>query len=145
MSEADIIEIYATARANMDAAFAQLIALNFALIIGVYYFIHKSRLVIKLAIFMIYLLGWVTFASSAVMSGVEIEGAGRDLALLEDAGPVSLTTRGILEIWRSQQSIYYLIALNAVNLLLVISAFFVLFFWKPRTKEELTYIKRFDR
>ncbi|MEO1042446.1 MAG: hypothetical protein AAFX52_09150 [Pseudomonadota bacterium] len=135
MSEAELIEIYSTARTQLDAAIAQLIALNFALIIGVFYFLHRSNFMMKLFVFLIYLFGWITFASSASISGEQIEGAARDLVILQEAGPVSIATEKLLEVWDSTSAVIYLVALNAMNILLVISAFFVLFFWKPRIVE----------
>ncbi|MEM6748688.1 MAG: hypothetical protein AAF608_14825 [Pseudomonadota bacterium] len=135
MTEAELIEIYGTARTQLDAAITQLIALNFALIIGVYYFLHRANIPMKLSVFLIYLFGWITFGSSATFSGEQIEGAAQDLVALRETGPVSISTEKLLSAWSSTGAIIYLIALNAVNLMLVISAIFVLFFWKPRTQK----------
>lgn len=136
MTEAELIEIYGTARTQLDAAVAQLIALNFALIIGVYYFLHRSSFMMKFGIFLIYVFGWLTFISSAGFSGVQISGAAQDLAALQEAGPVSITTENLLDVWQTLSAYVYLAALNAVNFLMVISGFLVLFFWKPRSQQD---------
>ncbi|MEO1656215.1 MAG: hypothetical protein AAFR65_00710 [Pseudomonadota bacterium] len=136
MTEAELIGIYSTARTQLDAAITQLIALNFALIIAVFYFLHRSNFAMKLSVFLVYLFGWTTFGSSAAISGKQIEGAARDLVALKDAGPVTVSTQHLLDVWGSTGAIIYLVALNTVNILLVISAFFVLFFWKPQDAEK---------
>lgn len=54
MSEAQLLELFAAYRNQMDAAFAQTIGISSALVVGIYYFLHRSGLAMKIAIFVLF-------------------------------------------------------------------------------------------
>ncbi len=134
MSEAELFDVFMAARDHLDGAIAQLIALNSALVVGTYYFLHRSRLWVKTAVFVMYLIGWLVFVMSASFSGRLITGTGADLSQLIEAGTASATTLQMAATLSDGRNIVYMVALNGATFLLLISAFVFLFFWTPRDK-----------
>ena len=133
MTEAELLELFTLARAQLDAAFAQVIALNFAMIVAIFYFLHRSGLRLKIAVFILYTIGWYIFVASAGLAGLQMQGLVTELAALQNAGAAGVTTMLLLETLNSPQNIVYLVAANAANFLLLIGVFIFLFFWKPPT------------
>ena len=131
MSEAELLELYAMSKAQLDQSFAQLIALSSALIVAIYYFLHRSGIWLKIAVFVLYAIGWYVLVMSAVSTGGLMQGVVADLAAIQNAGNASAATTSLLNQLRSGANIVYLVAANAANFLLLIGAFIFLFFWKP--------------
>lgn len=131
MTEAELLELFTLARAQLDAAFAQVIALNFAMIVAIFYFLHRSGLLLKIAVFILYAIGWYIFVTSAGLAGRQMQGLISELYALQEAGSAGVTTVLIVETMNSPENMMYLIAANAANFLLLIGAFIFLFFWKP--------------
>src|ERR1700743_2040322 len=61
MSELDLIMLGRAASANEVSWFAQIITINFAMVVGVYYFLHRAHLGMKLFAFFAYTLGMLLY------------------------------------------------------------------------------------
>ncbi|MHA7871189.1 MAG: hypothetical protein ACX939_02445 [Hyphococcus sp.] len=131
MTEAQLLDLLINARTQLDATFAQLITLNFAMVVAIYYFLHRSGVKLKIAVFLLYLLGWFVFWSSAGITGAQLQGLVTQLNDLEQSGDAGATTTLVLSQFSGLYNLFYLIAINAANFLLLIGAFIFLFFWKP--------------
>lgn len=136
MNEAQLLELFSGYRNQMDAAFAQTIGISSALVVGIYYFLHRSGLAMKIAVFVLFALGWFMCVSSGALASQQMVGAVRDLAVLRDQGSASVSTDVLLQTLQSPTNTAYVVAANAVNFLLLIGAFAFLFFWKPPRGDE---------
>lgn len=60
MSEAELIAIIRDVNAQYAALFGQVITINFAMIVAIFYFLHRTSLKLKLASFLFYTIGMLT-------------------------------------------------------------------------------------
>jgi len=84
MSELEIIELIQTSYSQVVVLFSQIIAVNFAMIVAIYYFLSQAGRAIKGAAFLLYTLGAMMFLLFAVReSGVVV--AASDMLKALDA------------------------------------------------------------
>lgn len=131
MTEYELLELFTMARSQLDNAIAQTITLNFALVVAIFYFLHRSGLVLKIGVFALYAIGWFVTVSSGSLAATQMVGIISDLQLLEQDGNAGSATAMLLATLNSSYNTAYVIAANAANFLLLIGAFLFLFFWKP--------------
>lgn len=132
MTEAEILDQVIAARSALDMTISQVIGLTVAMVVGVYYFLHRSGWVVKVGVFLLYALGWLVMASSAGITSRHLLGLHGDLAALAAQGPVSETAASVIRTMREPLGAAYLVATNIGASLLLVGAFVFLFFWKPR-------------
>lgn len=135
MTEAELLDLFTQTRVHLDQTIAQLIALNFALVIAIYYFLYRAGLFLKIAIFILYAIGCFVFVSSAGIAGQEMLEIANELLTLRKARQAGEVTNQILDALSGPTSAAYILAANAANFLLLIGAFAFLFFWKPSGNE----------
>ena len=129
MSELDLIQLLETGRANMAALIGQTIALNFAMVIGIYYFLNRAGLVLKLGSFVLYSLGSLMYFGFMIMQSNGIVAARTALQELPAEG---LSPVGQTELAFSDSPISDIITIVA-NLSiwsLGLIVIYLLFFWK---------------
>ncbi len=131
MNEVQLLELFSGYRTQMDTALAQTIGISSALVVGIYYFLHRSGIAMKIAIFVLFALGWFISVSSGALAAQQMSGVVHDLVALAEKEETSESTRLLLELLRSPTNTAYVMAANAVNFLMLIGAFLFLFFWKP--------------
>jgi len=61
MGEVDLINLGRQTTANEVSWFAQIITINFAMVVGVYYFLHRAHLGMKLFAFLAYTIGMLLY------------------------------------------------------------------------------------
>ena len=131
MTEAEILAQITAARVYLDTTMYQLIGLTVAVVVGVYYFLHRAGLVLKLAAFGLYGIGWFTLFSSAAITSQQLIGLYRDLAALQKAGATGQATGMTLSAIADPSALAYVVVMNAGLWALLVGAFLFLFFWKP--------------
>ena len=71
LSELDLMQLVQEGRAQLAMLVGQIIVINFAMVIGIYYFLNRAGLVLKWASFVLYTLGMFMYiAFSIVQSNV---------------------------------------------------------------------------
>jgi hypothetical protein len=131
MNEVQLLELFSGYRTQMDTALAQTIGISSALVVGIYYFLHRSGIAMKIAIFVLFALGWFISVSSGALAAQQLSGVVHDLVALAGKEEVGQSTMLLLETLRSPTNTAYVVAANAVNFLMLIGGFLFLFFWKP--------------
>ncbi|MBT8473698.1 MAG: hypothetical protein KJN99_13905, partial [Marinicaulis sp.] len=63
MSEPDLLELAAMSRANLGFLVTQIIAVQFAIIAGIYLFLNRTGILLKLFIFVLYTAGYAGLLS----------------------------------------------------------------------------------
>lgn len=131
MTEADLLYHFILIREQLDAAIAQTVGLTLALVVGIYYFLHKAGWRLKLAVFIMYLIGWYVFVISGALAGEHMQGILGELAAKVEAGEASRTTQAVVESMSGKTALIYVITANLGNFVLLIAAASFLFLWKP--------------
>ena len=60
MTQAELFTLVQQVHEQYAALFAQVITINFAMIVAIFYFLHRARLGLRLAAFLFYLVGMLT-------------------------------------------------------------------------------------
>ena len=82
MRELDLIQLLQEGRAQLTALVGQIIAINFAMVIGIYYFLNRSGLMLKWASFVLYTLGVFMYLGFSIVQSIGIGGARTALQAL---------------------------------------------------------------
>ncbi len=129
MSELDLIQLLETGRAQLAALIGQTIALNFAMVIGIYYFLNRAGLVLKWASFVLYSLGSFMFFGFMITQSNGIVAARTALRELPVEG---LSPVGQAQLAFSDSPISDIITLitNLAIWALGLIVIYLLFFWK---------------
>ena len=129
MSELDLIQLLEAARAQMAALIGQTIALNFAMIIGIYYFLNRAGLVLKLGSFVLYSLGSFMYFGFMITQSNGIVAARTALRELPVEG-LSPVGQAQLAFSDSPFSDIITIVTNLSMWSLGLIVIYLLFFWK---------------
>ena len=86
MSEYEILDLLASASAEQTTVIAQLVSLHLAMVVGIYYFLHRSGLPMKLAIAALYSLAFAMHLGLLVTQSDLIVGARNDLIAITETG-----------------------------------------------------------
>jgi hypothetical protein len=129
MTELELLTLARSANDNITSDFAQLITINFAMVIAIYYFLNRARLGMKLFAFAIYLIG------SLMYRGVMLEEANVMAWTLEalKAMPqdklsyVTVRYLGLRDTWLGQSTS---VLKNLALWVLPLGMGWLLFFWK---------------
>jgi hypothetical protein len=113
MTELDLLNLGRSVTENEIGLFTQVITINFAMVVGLYYFLHRARTAIKVFAFVVYLIGMLLFLGEMLMeTGVKVA-----------------TFQQIRALPHPSQLIQYYLALNDSWLSHATSALFNVAFW----------------
>ncbi|MGN6515485.1 MAG: hypothetical protein ACTHLR_06555 [Rhizomicrobium sp.] len=74
MTELDLLNLSRSSTQNEISLFTQVITINFAMVVGLYYFLHRARMAIKVFAFVVYLIGMLLFLGEMLMeTGLKFE------------------------------------------------------------------------
>lgn len=136
MNEHDTLELLLTLEGSQRDMIAQVISLHLVMAAAVFYFLHRSGLAMKLAVFVLYALGNAMYVSMIYNASLQVIGARQHLAELRDAGPISPLTAAVLQTAGAAWSNAPAVITNISFLALWLGTTYFLFFWK-RPKEIL--------
>ena len=132
MSEAEILALLQSYADAQAALIGQVVSLHFALVVAAFYFLHRSGLWMKLAVFVLYTLGNLLFLGLIYNITVKVVAARAELEAMREAG-AHLSRIG-LSVLSSSGAPFVNVASIAANIAFValwIGAVYFLFFWKP--------------
>jgi hypothetical protein len=139
MSELDLFNLARSITTVEIGYFAQMITINFAMIVAIYYFLNQANLPMKIMAFVAYLVGMALFLGEMLFE-TNIKVTVLDL-LREVPHPAILTQR-YLELQGSWLGIATAVVLNSAIWILILGVFYLLFFWKKSPEERDVTIKR---
>lgn len=128
MTEPQLIEMVRTSTDSMTNLFGHLISITFAMIVATYYFLNRSRLLLKLLAIVVYGVGFLMFVGMMLEASNLKRVALAALADLPDGG--SIVARQIVALhegWLFQTTSGFM---NGALWLLALAVVFILFIWK---------------
>jgi hypothetical protein len=129
LSELDLIQLAQEGRAQISALIGQTIAITFAMVVGIYYFLNRAGLVLKLASFVPYTLGMLMYYGLMIVQSNLMVGAITGLRALPAEG-LSPIGQAQLAWYDSPASDFFTIISNASIWALGLIVIYLLFFWK---------------
>jgi hypothetical protein len=129
MSEFEILQLYASATADQTAVIGLLISLHLAIIVGIFYFLHHSGRAMKLAVFVLYTLGYLLLVGLVVNQGALIWGLSRDLVALTENGQ-RLSGVGYAVLQQTHAGWWVNVVASVAVVTLWVGTVAFLFFWK---------------
>jgi hypothetical protein len=132
MSEAEILTLLDKYTEQQTQLIIQVVSLHFALMVAVFYFLYRSGLVMKLAVFALYTLGNSLFLGLIYQLSLRSVAARQDLIELQQGGAeLSTISQVVLNSLQPYTNVVSIIA-NVSFVALWLGAVYFLFFWKKR-------------
>ena len=131
MSEFELVQIVEAATAQMTVLIGQIIAINFAMMVAIYYFLNQAGRALKIAAFVLYSLGSFMFLLLAVRESNIAVAAGTSLRALGYDG-LSAVPRAMADFNGSWQALALNVTINLSFWALWLGVVFLLFFWRKR-------------
>jgi len=131
MSEQELLGLARSVTANEVSWFGQIITINFAMIVGIYYFLNRAQIALKLFAFVVYLVGMFLYLGEMLIeSGTKLATFGALAALPHPSGIV----QEYLGINTSWLGVVTQVLINGAFWLLLIGVFYLLFLWKEKPR-----------
>ena len=134
MTEFELVGIAEDAIAQIVLLVGQIIAINSAMIVAIYYFLSKAGLGMKLSAFFVYTLGSVMFFLLAIRESTISVAARVELEKIPEKLR-SEVTNGLLAFSDSSISVVLSAATNLSVWALWLGVIYLLFFWTPDPKD----------
>jgi hypothetical protein len=130
MSEQDLLNLSRSITANEVSWFGQIITINFAMIVGIYYFLNRAQIALKLFAFGVYLVGMLLYLAEILLE------TNVKIVVLRSLGEIphpSNIVQVYLGVYASWLGILTAALFNGAFWLLAIGVFYLLFFWKEKS------------
>lgn len=130
----DLLELVRSTDQQIAALFGQMISITFAMIAGVYYFLNRARMQLKIFAFVCYSVGMLAFFGMTLREA-NIKRLALDAISAIPLAERSSTVEGLRQLGGSWLFEYTALFINAAHYVLWISVIFLLFFWKKQDDE----------
>lgn len=129
IGEVELIDAIRTSNQQIAALYGQVISINFAMVVAIFYFLNRSKLTIKVLAFLIYLIGMMMFIGLMLEESNFKRVALNALADIP-AENLSAMSSGMLALHESWLFIATAVFLNAGLWAMIFSIAFLLFVWR---------------
>jgi hypothetical protein len=127
MTELDLLDLGRSITTNEVSWFGQVITINFAMVVGIYYFLHRAKLMLKLFAFVAYTMGMLLYLGEILLeSGVKIMVLA-SLQALPHKSAITLEYLGMQSSWVGYTTI---VVFNGSFWVLWFGVVYLLFFWR---------------
>jgi len=133
MSELDLLNLARATTEHDVTWFAQMITVNFGMIVAIYYFLHRARLALKILTFFAYSVGMLVLLGEMLVESNVKMGALEALRALPKA-QLSPPTLHYLAVCDSPVSLVTAVTFNLSVWLFWIGIFYLLFFWRQHSE-----------
>lgn len=133
MSELDLLNLARSTTEHEVTWFAQMITVNFGMVVAIYYFLHRARLALKIFTFFAYSVGMLVLLGEMLVEANVKEGALQALRALPTA-QISPPTVHYLVVCDSWVSLVTRVTFNLSVWLFWAGIFYLLFFWRQHSE-----------
>jgi hypothetical protein len=134
VSELDLLNLGRSTTEHEVSWFAQMITINFGMVVAIYYFLHGARVVLKTFTFFAYTVGMLVLLGEMLVETNVKSGVIEALRALP-AEHLSRPTIHYLAVFDSWVSLVTRITFNLSVWLFWLGVFYLLFFWKRNSKQ----------
>lgn len=127
MTELDLLNLARSATQNEVTWFTQIVTINFAMIVAIYYFLNEAKLALRLFSFIAYMVGSMIFLGEMLIESNVKFATFAMLKALPAKSPVTQQLIGVTEGWLG---ITTAAVFNGAFWVLWLGIFYLLFFWK---------------
>jgi hypothetical protein len=127
MSETDLLNLGRSITANEVSWLGQVITINFAMVVGIYYFLNRAGLALKIFAFVAYMLGMLLYLGEMLIETSLKFQVMSQLRGLPHPSPLARQYVGVNDSWLGTATS---VVFNSAFWLLWIGVFYLLFFWK---------------
>lgn len=131
MTEFEILDLVGAVQSDQIAVITQLISLHLAIVVGIFYFLYRSGIVMKLGIALLYTLGYAMIIGLIVNTSGQLGAARADLLAIKQAnGRLSASGEMLLVQTDISPANWVSLVSNVVFIVLWLGTIGFLFFWK---------------
>ncbi len=132
MTELDLLTLARSTTQNEIAYFSQMIAINFAMVVAIYYFLNQARFAMKLFAFIAYMVGMLLFLGQMLLETNLKVSLLQSLRGLPHPSAVTREYLALADVWLSSLTA---ILFNGAIWILCLGVFYLLFFWRKSPEE----------
>jgi hypothetical protein len=132
MTELDLLNLGRTTTQNEIGDFTQIITINFAMIVAIFYFLNRAQIAMKLFAFIAYAIGMMMFIGQMLLETSLKYTVHESLKALPHPSAVTQEYVGLSGTWLG---IGTTILFNVAIWILWLGVFYLLFFWKKAPEE----------
>ena len=134
MSELELLNLARSTTEHEVTWFAQMITINFAMVVAIYYFLHGANLTLKGFTFFAYTVGMLVLLVEMLVEANVKEGVIESMRALPTQH-LSRPTVRYLAVYDSWVSLLTRITFNLSVWLLLFGVFYLLFLWKRHSNK----------
>jgi hypothetical protein len=134
VSELDLLNLARSITEHQVSWFAQMITINFGMVVAIYYFLHGARLPLKIFTFFAYTVGMLVLLGEMLLETNVKAGVIEALRALPSAN-LSRPTVHYLAVFDSWVALTTQITFNLSVWLFWFGVFYLLFFWKRHSNQ----------
>jgi hypothetical protein len=138
MTELDLLNVARAATVNEMSWFGQLITMNFAMVVAIYYFLNQARIALKIFSFVAYIIGTLVFFGQMLIE-TNIKFAAITALKALPASSVTPPTRQYIAVLESWLGVTTSVVFNSAFWILGAGVFYLLFFWRKATHEAIGF------
>ena len=134
MTELDLLNLARSTTEHEVTWFAQMITINFGMVVAIYYFLHGAKLALKVFTFLAYTVGMLVLLGEMLVETNVKAGVVEALRALPPEH-LSRPTAHYLAVFDSWVSLITRITFNLSIWLFWFGVFYLLFLWKRHSKQ----------
>lgn len=129
MTDVELLSLARSASDNITSDFSQVITINFAMVIAIYYFLNEAKIGIRIFAFVVYLIGMLMYLGVMLVE-TNVYGAAVDALRSLPASAQSLPAHRYVALNDTWLMTTTRVLKNLSLLVLTLGVAYLLFFWR---------------
>jgi hypothetical protein len=134
VTELDLLNLARSTTEHEVAWFGEMITINFAMVVAIYYFLHRAKMVLKLFTFFAYTVGMLVLLGEMLMEANVKQGVLEALYAMPRE-QLSLPSVYYLEVYKSWLREVTTVTFNLSVWLFWLGILYLLFLWRRKSTE----------